>query len=419
MTDQDEALRSRHRLALQTPAAFARDTSPLTGAMLDALVDWLADPPARGEAIGRRDEVIAICERAIAFLERGRNEQGWVSDIHGPRNLAAALHHAVLEGAPEVRELREYYATVGGDRDPTGDDFRLALADAVTAFGDRLFESALAWNTQLNETSRGLAWLLPACVLGSDAVALIEIGASAGLNLYAERRAFDIVWDGDEASVVRLGRGPAKQFTVRASGPRFGGVSAADRRGPEVISRVGGGIHLADPRRLEDQNRLAACVWGDQKARLDRLREAFEVDRSVRAEPEGRPAQLRKMRLPEDLPEFLAAAAPRRALAPVICVNTYVTAFLRDVEHRAVERITSDFARRWSLQHGFPWMWVRFEPTRRGEAPPPRRGYCRWVVELWDGNHHKRIELGWAHPHLHRVMFGDGLLELQSLGDAG
>jgi hypothetical protein len=102
-----------------------------------------------------------------------------------------------------------------------------------------------------------------------------------------------------------------------------------------------------------------------------------------------------------------------------VAVNTYVTAFLRDVEHRAVQRTVSDFARRWSLQHKFPWMWVRFEPTRAGEPPAPRHGYCRWLVELWDGNRHKRIIIGWAHPHLHRVLFTDGLLELLALRDAG
>ncbi|MGB1015954.1 MAG: hypothetical protein ACPG4T_17585, partial [Nannocystaceae bacterium] len=81
---------------------------------------------------------------------------------------------------------------------------------------------------------------------------------------------------------------------------------------------------------------------------------------------------------------------------------------------RGLEREVHAFARNWTLRHGLPWLWSRFEPARAGEDSP-HTGWCRWFVDTWSRGRHRRIELGWAHPHLVRVEFGPGLAELESL----
>jgi hypothetical protein len=130
----------------------------------------------------------------------------------------------------------------------------------------------------------------------------------------------------------------------------------------------------------------------------------------------GRLARLEQAELPDDLGEFLVKAVPPRSVAPVVCVNTFVTAFLPDVAHRAVFRTMSEFAKGFTVRNKLPFMWVRFEPPRAGDADPPHPGFCRWQVEVWDERaQHRRVVLGWAHPHLVRMELGEGLVELRSL----
>jgi hypothetical protein len=158
-------------------------------------------------------------------------------------------------------------------------------------------------------------------------------------------------------------------------------------------------------------------VWGDQRRRLERLREGIEVHRRHVRERSLVPAELRTMELPDELVDFLHASLPAHPVAPVIAFNTYVTAYLSDVNQRSVARQMREFAKQWSLLHKLPWMWVRFEPARSGiDAPHP--GWCRWLVEVFSGSKTRTIELGWAHPHLVRVEFGPGLVELRSLRDS-
>jgi hypothetical protein len=148
------------------------------------------------------------------------------------------------------------------------------------------------------------------------------------------------------------------------------------------------------------------------------LREGLALHRRALEGEIRPPITLRAVHLPDELDGFLEQALPGNPVAPVISFNTYVTAYVNDVDHRAVERRMSSFARAWSLQHRLPWMWVRFEPPRAGEPPAPEPGWCRWRVDLWEGARQRRFELGWAHPHLVRTKLGPGLLALAELRDS-
>ena len=417
---------SRHRQNLAMQASMVRGYSQLTAALLNQAVSWFDDPEAAGKALGDPEGVNLACDRLAALLDADQadgGETGWINDLDPALRLNAALHWYVLEDDPRVADLRPYYKTVSeGDgpeaRDPREDQFGRDLLRAVTALGEELFERAGNWQAISNETSRGLAWLLPAVVLQVEAAHLIEFGCSAGLNLYAEQRRYDLAWGA--RSRLRLGRAKRDQFLILCSGPTPGVLDDYDdaaRSGPEIVSRVGGDPNPFDLGQPDADTHLEASVWGDHRRRLDRMREALDVHE--RAEANGlAKAQVRGFSLPHDVPEFLSAAVPANPEAPVISYNTYATAYLSDVNQRAAARDIRAYARSWSLRNKLPWMWVRFEPARAGQHVAPHSGWCRWVVELFNGSWTTKITLGWAHPYLVRAEFGPGLQELRDLRES-
>ncbi|WP_172302896.1 DUF2332 family protein [Pseudenhygromyxa sp. WMMC2535] len=413
---------SRHRQNLAVQASMVRGYSQLTAAMLNQAVQWFSDPDAAGRELGGVEAVMEVCDRIAALLDADQadgGETGWINDLDPALRLNAALHWYVLTNDPRVAELRPYYKTVpegeGPEaRDPRDEEFGHHLLRAVSALGGDLFERAANWRAISNETSRGLAWLLPAVMLEVEAAHLIEFGCNAGLNLYAEQRRYDLAWGARER--LRLGRAKRDQFLILCSGPKpdFASFSEETCSGPEILSRVGGDPEPFDPEVPGAEERLEASVWGDHRRRLDRLREAVDIHERAR-EAKIAKAELRGLDFPAEVTDFLTRAVPATPEAPVISYNTYVTAYLSDVHQRAAARDIRAFARNWSLRHKLPWMWVRFEPARPGQHVAPHAGWCRWVVELFNGSWSKKVELGWTHPYLVRAEFGPGLLELRAM----
>jgi hypothetical protein len=413
----------RHRSSLAVQAGFVRAYSPLTAALLETVVEWLGDPDRHGAALGDVRAVHEIGERLVALLDAGGSggvDIGWIDDLQPSLRLNACLHWYVLQGDPRVAELRPYYATVSeglaghaDHRKPTDEEFRVRLFAAARALGPELFERARNWQVVTNETSRGIAWLLPAVLVAAEAVHLVELSCSAGLNLYAEQRRYDLAWTSSKR--LRVGRATDDQFLTVCEGPMpdLDIFTDVERRGPEVLSRVGGDAHPEQLEQPEFASHLEACVWGDQRRRLDRLREGMDIHARA-AELELQPARIRSLDLSSSLTDFLRDAVPSHPVAPVIAYHSFATAYLSDVEQRAVERDMRDYARAWALQHQLPWMWVRFEPARPGQTAR-HPGWCLWQVELFRRGKHKSIELGWAHPHLVRAEFGPGLIELREL----
>ena len=126
----------------------------------------------------------------------------------------------------------------------------------------------LARRTQTNEVGR-LTALMPAlALLGDGPLALVELGASAGLCLHPDR--YDYGWDG--AGSLTGSGGPL--LTTRASGP----VPVPSAH-PTITARVGVDLHPLDVSSDEDLTWLLTLVWPGQDERLARLRAAAEVAR--------------------------------------------------------------------------------------------------------------------------------------------
>ena len=181
--------------------------------------------------------------------------------------LMGSVHRLVLER--RAGELAPFYPSVGGTWEADGGwaAFRALVAERPAEVAEWLDRPP-----QTNEVGRAAA--LYGGLLHSPRdlpVRLVEIGASAGLNLRGDRFAYvgaDGGTAGDDASPVVL----ADAWRGRPVVPW-----------PElrVLQRVGCDLHPVDVTTPEGRLLLTSYVWADQRARLERLRAAFAVAAQV------------------------------------------------------------------------------------------------------------------------------------------
>lgn len=376
----------------QQQHAFSLTYSPLYAAFFGTIAGWLGEP-APGPVV---PWLLDAAEGRAAFD---------VTNL-----LAAAVHREVLAGAPAATSLSSYYPTVGGSRtagsSAAGDfiidlAFQDALATLILSRRAALRDFIQRNTVQTNETGRGLAWLLPTAVGGFDAFHLLDLGASAGLNLVAETRRFDLQ-DGQGRELARLGHGRVPEFSVGVSGWP---ASLAQRAWPtpRVLSRLGGDLHPFLLATDEDERTLAAFVWADQVGRLRRLQSGIRAFHTVNSSLTA--VQLHELELPAGLPVFLEQFV-RAEDAPVICYNTYVRMYLPDKGAALRDHLAA-----WARAQARPVVWLQWEPPSCllrtvGQAPEP--GWLAWTADLWHGGIERRWLLGWVHPHGQDVALGEG-----------
>jgi len=121
-------------------------------------------------------------------------------------------------------------------------------------------------STQTNEAAR-VASFVPEMLRSSDPVALVEVGASAGLCLFPDL--YDIRYSngdraGDERSSLRI------DVTVSGDVPRIGSELV-------VGHRVGLDLSPLDPSDPDDVAWLDALVWPEHEQRRERLARACEL----------------------------------------------------------------------------------------------------------------------------------------------
>ena len=169
-----------------------------------------------------------------------------------------------------------------------------------------------ARRTQTNEAGR-CAVLLPILARLHQPLALIEVGASAGLCLNPDHYAYDYAG-------TRLGPDDAPVLSCE---PRSGVPIPAAL--PRIAWRAG--LDL-EPITTRDQDSLAwleALIWPDQADRLARFRAAVELLRR-------NPVRLRQGDLTTDLTELLREAP----VGPTLVVfHTATLAYVRDPDARA------------------------------------------------------------------------------------
>ena len=309
--------------------------------------------------------------------------------------LPAALHRDVLAGEADAAPLAALYPTTGGHVPDSSAPLADALRRVILARRDVLAAFIRRANVQTNETGRGLAWLLPLAALGWPAVHLVELGASAGLNLVAERRGYRLAAaDNPTGALLTLGAADSPQFTALVSNnPDLSGRrDLPGHQPPTILSRTGGDIHPFHLRTAADELTLAAFIWADQPQRLVRLREGIAALRAV--ERSAAPVRLLPLHLPDELPRFLAGALPQPLDAPVVLYNTTVTMYLPDGRAGLRRHVAA-----WAGRQNAPVLWLQWEPPDVPDLTPPVTDWQAWSADLWRDGEHRRLHLGWVHPH--------------------
>jgi hypothetical protein len=175
-----------------------------------------------------------------------------------PTVILAALHDLALAGRAPT--LAAAYAAADGDAAAAAAiDTLLRMTDSVVAIAERR-------RPRPNETGR-CAVLYPAIAeaarrVGTNAVGLIDVGCSAGLNLNVDR--------------VRITYGNGQSLGDPSSPVRQSCSVVGDRpiptlAMPEVVARVGVDRDPIDVTDADDARWLRACLWPDQPERVARL----------------------------------------------------------------------------------------------------------------------------------------------------
>jgi hypothetical protein len=215
--------------------------------------------------------------------------------------------------------------------------------------------------TQTNEAGR-CALLLPLLAALPQPLALLEVGASAGLNLFPDRYAYRY---GSQA----LGTGsPVLDCALTGRTPPVAR--------PEVVWRAGLDLHPLDVTDPSDLAWLDALVWPEHTHRRERLAAAARI---VAAEP----PDLVRGDLVDDLPA-LAARAPRDAT--LVVFHTSVLYQVPAARRAAFAAVVRDL----------PGHWIAVEnPTVFPYAglPPPPDELLHNVLAL-DGR-----PLAWCRAH--------------------
>jgi len=291
--------------------------------------------------------------------------------------MLGGVHALVLTG--RAPELAAFYPSAGGTADAgPGSGRAWAAARQVLADQRDAVRDWLDRPPQTNEVGRAAALLGGLRHLTAEAplpVRLVEIGASAGLNLRADR--FHIPGEagsyGDPSSPVVL------------AGAWRGQPPPAAR--VDVIERTAGDRTPIDPTTDRGRLTLAAYVWPDQTHRMERLRGALTLAAQF-------PADLR--------PELASDTLQRTALAEgswTVLWHSVVRQYLDEAQRAALtEGIAALGA---AATPSARFAWLALEPHRI-----TANGECLVTLTTWPGGH-ERV-LGAAPPHGLPVSWGPG-----------
>ncbi|QIG45128.1 DUF2332 domain-containing protein [Nocardioides anomalus] len=220
------------------------------------------------------------------------------------------------------------------------------LRAALLADDGRIRATVLERATQTNEVGR-LATLLPAFPTGP--LALLEVGASAGLNLFPDRWGYSWTPGHD--------LGPEPRLRCAVTGPAPLPTSL-----PDVRWRGGIDLHplaVTDP---DDVAWLEVLVWPEQEERRERLRHAVAVARED-------PPHLVPGDLLTELPALVAEAS---AYGTVVVFHSAVAVYLapedRERMRALMTGLVADGACTW-ISNEAPGVFPAFAHP---DAPPLR-----------------------------------------------
>lgn len=313
------------------------------------LKDWRGR--AHGSPLYRRlAEVVADDPELIRVINR-------IEHRPSPNMLFASVQFLLMQGADSP--LREYYPSLVDDPRPV-DGVAGHFKEFVLDHEESIAEMGRARYTQTNECKRCAALLPAVWATGLERFHLIEIGASAGLNLAMDRYRYrwgDIEW------------GPDSPVLLEA-GSRGGRVRP---REIEILSRIGLDLNPIDMSDPEERAWLDALIWPEHQQRRRRLEEASSIISEVSLE-------LVKGDATETLPEILGRLP---VTEPVIVMNSMALMQFGRTQRETLYTSMAEEGERRTLSR------VSFEVLAAGDE---------WVTLSVDRGA-GLAQIGQAHPH--------------------
>jgi hypothetical protein len=229
---------------------------------------------------------------------------------------------------------------------------------------------------QTNETGRatglacGFLWLADR---SPQPFQMLELGASAGLNLNWDRFAYEYPpW-------ARAGMdGPAIPTRVDGPVPLWRDIAIASRAACDQNP-----LNAAD---ANDRLRLRAYIWADQTARMDRLNSALELARETGVKPDkADAAEWVKQKLAGELPLGTS----------VVYHSVFYQYPPREVRHAIRDNIEEAGSRTTPYRR---LAWVRFEPS---SVIGGDRDVIRYVLNIvsWNAGQRSEQTLAEVDPH--------------------
>lgn len=264
--------------------------------------DWAANRSPLYECIAQGVADTADLLSIAAEADRGQP---------APQLFLGAVHALLLQGYNHP--LAAFYPTcTDTPQDSRKEDPFPPFRDFCLSHENRIRDIVSSRYVQTNEVGRS-AVLLPAFEYVSRTanrrpLALVEIGASAGLNLYWDRYRYEYSNHG----VIGVRDSPVH---IESSIQGNQTPPLPDTL-PSVAHRVGNDLNPLDVTDLDDAHWLHALVIPDQEARHERLAAAIEV---VRADP----PELVEGDVLDVLPNLISEAPPSTAL----CIFSTLTLY--------------------------------------------------------------------------------------------
>ena len=287
----------------------------------------------------------------------------------------AGLHHLALRGLQPWADL---WPPATGPVTDAALDAAIALAWQTRQAELR---KALALPPQTNEVQRSAALLpglLHVAALTPLPLALVEIGASAGLNLWCDQYRHDHgvwVW-GDPGSTLTL------RSEWLGAAPCLPSLVIASRAGCDAMP--------IDIRQSDEGLRLAAFIWPDQPERLSRLRAAQAVATACMARSG---VLVQAAHAADFVRQQLQQRMPGQTL---VLMHSVVWQYISHAEQDSIR--TQIEAAGNAATANAPLAWLRFEPP----APELTMNLAMELrCRFWPGGEDRL--LAHCHPHGARI----------------